>query len=122
MVHVLPTRQRSLFCLGTTHKHAAPRPPAQPTAPTPRLPHLTQAPMAHFQGQMFSCMVVQIVPEDSRATVLAADATVAGIAGTFAPIVGAVLYHKVGFAFFGAAGSTLVTTMVLLVHTGLLVA
>ena len=35
-------------------------------------------------------------------------------------VIGATLYHVLGFQFFGAAGSALIAGMVLLVHTGIL--
>ena len=63
---------------------------------------------------------LQIVPEDGKAAVLSVDVALLGLAGAVAPFIGTSLYSTVGFIVFSGVGGSLITVMLLLVHTGIL--
>ena len=62
----------------------------------------------------------QVVPEDSRASVLSADAAVTGSISTVDPLLAALLYQRFGLPALGMFGASMTAVMVLLVQIGVI--
>lgn len=63
-------------------------------------------------------MHVQVVPPDSKGTVLALDAALLGGAVMVAPSIGSSLFQLIGFSCIGLSGSVACLVMLTLVHLG----
>ena len=72
------------------------------------------------KGPHFS-LVVQIVPQDGKASVLSVDLALTGLAGAVAPFVGTSLFGTLGCVVFSAIAGVLISAMLVLVHAGALI-
>ena len=70
--------------------------------------------------RLHGSVLLQVVPSDSKGTVLALDAALLGGAVMVAPSIGSSLFQLIGFSCIGASGGTACLIMLALVHSGVL--